>query len=73
MFDFSQVIELMKDGSGHSLVQSFLLFMIWLTSRSLKKELVSLKESLSDMKVHNEIRFEKIEGRLTIIEAKGGI
>lgn len=72
MFDFSQIVELMRAEPGHGLLQSVLLFMIWLTSRSLKKELVSLKDSLSDMKIHNEVRFEKIEGRLTTLESKGG-
>lgn len=68
MFDFSQVLELMKLEPGHGLIQSLLLFMIWMTSRGLKKEVIALKDGLTDLKVNHEVRFEKIEGRVIVLE-----
>lgn len=70
MFDFSQILELLRVEPGHGLVQSLLLFMIWLSSRSLKKELIGLRDSLTDMRLHHEVRFEKIESRIDTLERK---
>lgn len=70
MFEFSQLLELLKVEPGHGLVQSLLLFMIWITSRGLKKELVGLRDSLTDMKIHHEVRFEQIETRVQTLERK---
>lgn len=72
MFDFSSILELLKVEPGHGLVQSFLLFMIWLSSRGVKKELMLLKESLLEYKIHNEDRFTHIEGRLSVLETIRG-
>ncbi len=68
MFDLSQILELLRVEPGHGLVQSLLLFMIWLSSRSLKKELIGLRDSLTDMRLHQEVRFEKIESRIETLE-----
>jgi hypothetical protein len=68
MFDLAQIMELLKVEPGHGLVQSFLLLMIWISSRGVKKEVSSMKEGLSDMKMHHEFRFEKIEERITTLE-----
>lgn len=72
MFDFSQILDMLKLEPGHGLVQSLLLFMIWLSSRGLKKELVELKSSLLEFKIHNEDRFKHIEDRLTTLELVRG-
>lgn len=70
MFDLSQIMQLLKVDPGNGLVQSLLLFMIWLSSRGLKKELVALRDSLTDMKIHHEVRFEQIEARVQTLERK---
>jgi hypothetical protein len=72
MFDFVQIIELLKVEPGHGLIQSFLLLMIWMSSRGVKKEIGQLKEGLEGMKIHHEVRFEKIEGRITVLETAKG-
>ena len=61
MFDFSQVLELLRVEPGHGLVQSILLTMIWWTSRGMRKD-------LADVKAEHSIRFAKLEGRVTILE-----
>jgi len=68
MFDWSSVVELMKIEPGHGLVQSVLLFMIWIQSRGVRLAIKKLEEALSSDKASNEIRFQKIENRLTIVE-----
>ena len=68
MFDFSQILEFVKFEPGHGLLQSALLFMIWLQSRGLRKELVELRVMLGDVKSHVEKRFELVERRITILE-----
>jgi hypothetical protein len=68
MFDFSQILELAKLEPGHGLVQSILLFMIWLQSRGLRQDVASLKDAITVQRNNNEVRFQKIEGRLTILE-----
>lgn len=71
LFDLSQIGEFIRLEPGHGLVQSLLLFMIWLNSRGVKKELITLTERLLDMKAHHEERFSKVEDRLTILEKRG--
>lgn len=71
MFDFSQIFDLLKIESGHGLTQSLLLFMIWMSSRGVKKELIELKNSLFEHKIQIDTRFEKIEVRLNKLEFKG--
>ncbi len=73
MFDVTQVLEFMKAEPGHGLVQSLLLFMIWISSRGLRKELIELKTSLLEFKIHNEDRFKHIEDRITKLEITKGI
>lgn len=72
MFDFDQILQLFKLEPGHNLVQSFLLFMIWMQSWGVKKQLKSLQESLEQAKSSMEIRFQKIEGRMTVLEQLRG-
>lgn len=72
MFDFSNITELLKVEPGHGLIQSILLFMIWITSRGLKKEVINLKDSLTQAKTFYETRFEKLEGRLDVLEENRG-
>ncbi len=68
MFDFSQILELLKVEPGHGLVQSGLLFMIWLSSRGVKKEIIGIKTLVLTGKVANDIKFEQIGTRLTNLE-----
>lgn len=71
LFDFSSVIEFAKAEPGHGLLQSVLLFMIWLQSKGLRKEVANLVTSMTEFKMSVEKRFEKIEGRVTQLEIKG--
>lgn len=70
MFDFSQIFELMKLDSGHSILQSVLLFMIWIQSRGLRQEMGNLKRSLQDAKSTIDKRIENLEQRLIFLEEK---
>jgi len=73
MFEFDQIIELLKVEPGHGMTQSVLLFMIWWSSRGVKKEIASLKKVLDAVQAVYETRFSKIEGRISALEAtKGG-
>lgn len=72
LIDLHQMIELMSVEPGHGFVQCVLLFMIWLNSRGLKKEVITLGERLSDMRANHEIRLDKIERQLTLLENHGG-
>lgn len=67
MFDFETILELTRT---EPYVQCVLLFMIWLSSRSVKKEIHQINESLEQAKVYYENRFQKIEGRITVLETK---
>lgn len=73
MFDFSQVLDFMRLGQGHGLIQSVLLFMIWWQGKGLRKELVTLRDSFSEAKSNTDKRFEHIEGRITVLETRGKI
>lgn len=68
MFDFSSIIELMKVEPGHGLLQSVLLFMIWIQSRGVRKELEGLRKAFIDSKQVTEQRFVGIENRLLVLE-----
>ncbi len=70
MFEFSNFIEFAKAEPGHGLLQSGLLFMIWLSSRSLKKELEALKAMLEKFEIGNEMRFRQVENRVSVLEIK---
>lgn len=70
MFDLETIGELLKVEPGHGLIQSVLLFMIWLSSRNIKLELRSLKDALTQFKERSEARFAKIETRVEILETK---
>lgn len=72
MFDYTSIIELAKIEPGHGLLQSALLFMIWLSSRGLRKEIASLSHSLEVQKTSIEHRFERVEGRITVLEKTHG-
>ncbi len=72
MFEVSQVLELMKVEPGSGLVQSILLFMIWWSSREIKKAIASLGTRIDISDIKNETRFVKIENRITDLESKGG-
>ncbi len=72
MFDFSQVLTLLKVEPGHGLLQSFLLFMIWMSSRGIKKEMAADRKLHAETKVTHETRFDKIEGRITALESVRG-
>ena len=68
MFDFSQILTLIRLEPGHGLLQSFLLFMIWMSSRGIKKEMAADRKSQAETKATHETRFDKIEGRITVLE-----
>lgn len=68
MFDPTVLIELLKQEPGHGLVQSFLLAMIWLSSRGIKIELKALHLAIADLKQNYDKRFEHLEGRVMTIE-----
>jgi hypothetical protein len=70
LFNFDQIIDLLRVEPGHGIIQCFLLFMIWLQSKGVRKELVSLKESLEATKTTDERRFGGIELRLVNLENK---
>lgn len=70
MFDFDQVFNMMKIEPGHGMLQSILLFMIWLSSRSLRKEIQTLREYLQKLEVGIEMRFQRVEGRVNTLEIK---
>lgn len=64
MFDFNVVFELLKYEPGHGLIQSFLLAMIWFSSRGIKNELKILAKLIEN----HDKRFINIEGRVSILE-----
>lgn len=68
MFDFTLITELLRNEPGHGLVQSFLLAMIWLSSRGIKSELKILGIAIADLKETHEKRFNNLEGRVTTLE-----
>ena len=61
---FSTVFELLKSEPGHGLLQSGLLFMIWMSTRGLKKEVQELKETLTKMEIGYGVRIGSIENHL---------
>lgn len=63
-----QAYEMLKAQQGGGLVQSVLLFLILLSSRGLRKEIVQLGQRITDMKEDHESRFVKIENRLNKLE-----
>lgn len=75
IIDLGQIFEFLRAEPGHGLLQSFLLFMIWLNSRGVKREVMSLGDRLSDLRSSNEFRLDRLEKRLTIVEthSHGGI
>jgi len=70
LFDFSSIIEFVKVGPGHNLLQSFLLFMIWISSRGIKKEVVLLRDTIDAQKKIDDHKFEQVEDRLVVLEQK---
>jgi hypothetical protein len=70
MIEFSQVLDLMKVEPGHGLVQCLLLLMIWFSARGIKKEIVSLKDSLRNIKDETEDKITDHEKRIRLIENK---
>lgn len=68
LFDFQSIFELLKIEPGSGLLQSFLLFMIWMQSRGVRKELAAFTKGYAVDKSATEVRLGKIEGRLTILE-----
>jgi len=72
MFELSEVVQFLKVEPGHGFVQSFLLLMIWLNSRNLKKELQGIRDALSETKAQIEYRFLKIEERVSVLEHNRG-
>ncbi len=71
MFDFTQVIEFAKAEPGHGLLQSVLLFMIWWQSKGLRKEIVALRDGMTETKSIIEKRFINIENRIVFLETRG--
>lgn len=61
LIDPTQILSLLKIEPGSGLLQSFLLLMIWLSSRGVKKELVELKVSLNDHVRADDFRFSQLE------------
>lgn len=72
MFDFSAILDFIKLEPGHGLMQTVLLFMIWLQSKGLRREIASLRDGLAEARSTMDKRFEKIEWRITVIENKWG-
>lgn len=76
MFDFSMIIELFKSGD-HNYVQMILLFMIWMSSLGIKREVKDMRirhgqaETETKAKfVEHDDRFKKVEDRVTVLETK---
>lgn len=65
MFDATVIPEFLR---ADGLVQSFLLAMIWLSSRGIKIELRALHVAIADLKQNYDKRFESLEGRIGTIE-----
>lgn len=55
------LFALLDKEPGSGLAQTILLFLIWINSRGLKKELISLKEALTKMEISHEIRIGNLE------------
>jgi hypothetical protein len=68
LIDLNQIVDFLKIEPGHGLVQTILLLMIWWSSRGVKKEISTLRDSVLEVKIHVEDRFQGIEKRLTLIE-----
>lgn len=76
MFDFTMILELFKSGD-HNVVQVILLFMIWMSSIGIKREVKDMRvrhgqaETETKAKfIEQDHRFDKVEGRLTSLETK---
>lgn len=76
MFDFTMILELFKSGD-HNYIQVVLLFMIWMSSLGIKREVKDMRirhgqaetETKAKFSEHDH-RFEKVEGRLAFLETK---
>ena len=66
MVELSQILQLLQIEPGSGLLQSALLFMIWLSSMGVRKDIKAMGLRL----LNHEARFDKIEGRLTTLETK---
>lgn len=66
----SSMFELLKIEPGGGMLQSVLLFMIWLSARGLKKEVRELKESLTRIEIGHEVRIGSIENQLHGVEER---
>lgn len=56
-----QVADFIKIDPSHGILQSVLLFMIWWSSKDLKKELVKVQIGLNDHMSKDENRFQRLE------------
>ena len=72
---FEHILSLLKTEPGSGLAQTILLFLLWLNSKGLKKELIALKDALTRLEVGHEVRIVNLENenkhidqRLTLIE-----
>lgn len=74
MFDFTMILEMFKAGD-HNFVQIALLFMIWMSSLGIKREVKDMRirhgeaetQTKAKFQEHDD-RFVKVEGRVTVLE-----
>lgn len=67
MIDINQVFEYVK-WDQHGLLQTLLLFMIWWTSRGIRKDLHDYKQTTNTRLEINEERINDHEGRISTLE-----
>jgi hypothetical protein len=65
-----QLIGLVKAEPGSGMVQSILLFLIWINARGLKKELRSLKNAITGLEVGHGIRLGTLEEKVNTIDER---
>lgn len=68
MLSLSEIYNFMKIDPGHGLLQSLFLFMIWMNSRGIKREIMGLTTNLVVQEEKIKERFEKIETRINLLE-----
>lgn len=68
MFDFGLILDFLKVEPGHGAVQCLLLFMIWWTSKGIRRDLADYKQYTDTRLDSHEKRLDDHEGRLIKLE-----
>jgi len=72
MFSLDWIQRMMEIEPGHGLLQSILLFMIWLQSKGLRDEIRALRKIFAEAQLAIGERFKNLEVRVTNLETKKG-